>query len=233
MSILNNKVFLLSYPDASVMKFLKNEGGIVVLPDNCKTVYYDAVVFPTGEDIAPFLYGQIKYKKTTCNIVRDMQENSLYRSLPTEVPKIGIGRGAHLLCVLNGGTLWQNVTGHQTNHNVLDYASGEYVFVTSKHHQEMKLPTHGIPTMGAIEADKKENASKLVQYDIGLDRAKKNTRDIEGALFEETASYCFQPRISASPLYDAEKKTNDLFIHQVEVYLSQYFSKTYSLSGGY
>ncbi len=224
-----NKVFLVSYPDPNIKIFLEKAGGIVSFNLD-STDKFDAVVFPPGDDISPFLYGEVKYKRTTCNLVRDMTENRLYRKIPNNVPKIGIGRGAQFLNIMNGGSLWQNVSGHLVNHDVINFSDGETYFVSSKHHQEMIPAKHGLNTLGAAVADVKETPHKLIRYDVALDKAKNNYRDVEGVYYEDTASYCFQPRVYGTPLHKAELNSNELFFEHMENYLKDQFYLTFRLA---
>lgn len=229
MSILVNKVFLLTHKDENIRSFLDKNGAFVVYPDSAE-VFFDAAIFPPGDCVSPFLYGEPKLRKTTCNILRDMEENKLYRRIPQNVPKIGIGRGAHFLCVMNGGKLWQKVDGHSINHYVTCGIGGTTKLVTSKHTQEMIPPDHGLVFLTASVASQKHTPSKLVQVDLELDKKTNINRDIEGVFFEDTVSFCFQPEIKASPLHPAEVNSNEFFISALDHLVTEFFHKTVKLA---
>lgn len=109
----------------------------------------DMVIWTGGADITPFLYGErpVCDDKGKCivnfNPPRDMHEVSVFKALPYRVAKVGICRGAQLLCVLNGGRLWQDVDGHATGKShEMEYmvSKGNYrkIQVSSTHHQMMR-----------------------------------------------------------------------------------------------
>lgn len=74
-----------------------------------------------GVDINPERYGQraLGYTQQPNN-QRDQQEfASVYRAVKDGTPIIGICRGAQLLCVANGGTLYQHSLPHKHNHSIM------------------------------------------------------------------------------------------------------------------
>ena len=101
---------------------------------------YDVVFLGGGPDVSPFLYGQRPIKETHFVMNRDFYEIQHIKCIPNWVPKIGICRGAQLLCVLNGGSLYQDVDGHRKSHPIIDEASGLAINeVSSTHHQMMDI----------------------------------------------------------------------------------------------
>lgn len=54
----------------------------------------------------------------------------------SNIPMVGICRGAQLICAKSGGTLYQDLAGHITSHRA-DTADGRDMLVTSSHHQMM------------------------------------------------------------------------------------------------
>ena len=99
----------------------------------------------------------------------------------------GICRGAQFLNVMNGGKMWQHVTGHAVSkgHIATDLVSGEEVLVTSTHHQMMIPSAHGKVLAVANVAGHKYS------YDKGEEGGV--TPDIEVVFYEDTKSLCFQP----------------------------------------
>lgn len=96
------------------------------------------VCFMGGVDINPWLYGQAKIPQTqTPNNGRDMQEIATYHKYK-HLPKLGICRGAQLLCVLNGGSLYQHVDGHAYGNHAVKDLKGRSTIVCSVHHQMMR-----------------------------------------------------------------------------------------------
>lgn len=98
----------------------------------------DFICFMGGTDISPKLYGQQRLSITqNPDTRRDTHEIALYH-LFKEKNKLGICRGAQLLNVLQGGSMFQHVDKHcDGNHLVVDN-SGSYHQVCSVHHQLIK-----------------------------------------------------------------------------------------------
>lgn len=101
------------------------------------------VVFTGGSDVDPGMYDRTPHPRTSSSISRDMVETALCETARRNgIPMAGICRGAQLLCVMAGGRLVQDVTGHLYTHAVTaQYPSGksELIDVSSSHHQ-MQYP---------------------------------------------------------------------------------------------
>ncbi len=96
------------------------------------------VVFTGGEDVHPSLYGKSAHKSTYAGGHRDKEEVEIFKeALYQQIPFAGICRGAQLLCVLAGGELVQDLTGHHREHLIKVLINGQYVeySVSSSHHQ--------------------------------------------------------------------------------------------------
>jgi putative glutamine amidotransferase len=99
-------------------------GGRAVLitpddPDADVLDSLDGIVFTGGSDVDPALYGEPAHPKTYVRPERDAAEMMLLRAaLTTDLPVLGICRGAQLMVVAAGGRLHQHlpdVLGHD-NH---------------------------------------------------------------------------------------------------------------------
>ena len=124
----------------------------------------DVVFFMGGTDIETRLYNEKPLPQTQRpNLQRDAYEINLYQHLKS-IPKIGICRGAQLLCVLNGGSLWQHVNGHEFRGHPIWDVYGKSVISSSVHHQQMILPkeakliawTKNVSNLRAKEGKKEE-----------------------------------------------------------------------------
>ncbi len=96
------------------------------------------VVFTGGEDVGPELYGKSKHPTTHDSPQRDYAEQRIFdQAYKLGIPMSGICRGAQLLCVMAGGELVQDITGHGRDHDLLVELDGrvERVPVNSAHHQ--------------------------------------------------------------------------------------------------
>ena len=79
------------------------------------------LVLMGGTDINPKLYGQIPLPQVDePDFDRDDKElKQIEFAIKHKMPIIGICRGAQLLCVAAGGTLFQHSVGHNTSHEVI------------------------------------------------------------------------------------------------------------------
>lgn len=106
------------------------------------------VVFTGGSDVTPGLYGAGIHASTHSDIERDIVETDIINAAVTQgIPLAGICRGAQLLCVMAGGVLVQDITGHHGKHEIRAcYPNGEIhkLLVSSDHHQ-MQYPCGSIP----------------------------------------------------------------------------------------
>ncbi len=183
-------------PNNAIEAMLKRHGYDVIKDwDNP----FDVLLFPGGSDICPMLYGERVVTGTNYDLRRDLLENKAYRTFPKDFPKVGICRGAQLLHVFNGGSLYQDVSGHQQpkGHYIRDSRDGKIILVTSTHHQMMRYLAGGMYIAGAREAITLKTEDASVSYKE--DRKKKdptkdeNWSDLEVVFHPETECLCFQP----------------------------------------
>lgn len=123
--------------DSGVVRMFKEMEGykLVGFPD-----YADIVVFTGGADVEPRLYGHKLHPTTGFSSARDDEDIEESDLCGSEQLKVGICRGAQFLCVMNGGTLYQDVDRHAIygTHTCLyrDEKGQEWKYdVTSTHHQ--------------------------------------------------------------------------------------------------
>lgn len=99
----------------------------------------DVLMLWGGEDIATELYGE----SPRAGSARHPSERDRFElrwasaAIENGVPLIGICRGAQFLCALAGGRLFQDVTGHGGDHEMI-LETGEIIRVSSTHHQMMR-----------------------------------------------------------------------------------------------
>ena len=98
------------------------------------------VIFTGGEDVTPSLYGAKQHESTFCNKERDMFEIKEFNRIKKSQLVVGICRGSQFLCVMNGGKLVQDITGHclYDTHEIYNN-DGVQLEITSTHHQ-MQYP---------------------------------------------------------------------------------------------
>lgn len=159
----------------------------------------DLCVFTGGEDVSPSKYGEKPIRECgRPNLQRDDYEAGVYQNcLEFKVPMVGICRGAQMLNVLNGGTLWQHVDNHGTSHSVRDLITGDTYFATSTHHQMMR-PAHNGEVIAVAHPTAKPVTFKTdsictVRLADGITQLPgADDSDPEVVWYEETQSLCVQ-----------------------------------------
>lgn len=112
--------------------------------DNCDDA--DVIIFNGGEDIGTELYHEHPIQRGIPHLPsnRDNEEADIFEDYcGSDKLLIGICRGAQFLNVMNGGGLWQDVNNHGHSHTMRVQPTGEYIEVTSTHHQMMRPAPHG------------------------------------------------------------------------------------------
>lgn len=151
-------------------------------------VKYDMVVFVDGPPVSPIFYGEAKLATMKCDLARDRYESQVFRQLKTKIPKLGIGRGAHLLNIMNGGSAWQFVSNHIGPHKTTCLLTGNESMISSNHSQLM-LPRDDADLICVADV------ARTFQSDsIELRReSMKDAIDVEVCYYDHTNSLCFQP----------------------------------------
>lgn len=162
------------------IKLFQDEGGFEVVDSNP-----DLICFTGGADVHPSVYGhkQNHYTMYT-SMTRDTHENELFDTYK-DIPKIGICRGAQLLCALSGGSLYQHVN-HHTHGHIATTDTGIDMYVTSTHHQMMNPLGVDHKVLMAAEPI-------ATEYWIERDKVSKPPIDYEVVYFPNTKSLCHQP----------------------------------------
>lgn len=156
----------------------------------------DVVLFTGGEDVNPALYGEVCMAKTHYSRDRDEKEKAIFEAaLLKKLPMIGICRGGQFLNVMNGGKMWQHVTGHTIEHvariEIPPFNENDMrrtIKVTSTHHQMMIPTEHAIVLATANEAYEKHSFDRYVAGRGGNDNP-----DTEVVFYDDTNCLCFQP----------------------------------------
>lgn len=160
------------------------------------------VVFPGGEDISPFMYGQRRITQSgPFNFRRDMRENRVFRNLLPEMPKLGICRGAQFLNIMNGGSLYQHVDNHavREGHMVKLFFDSKFepiegessILVTSTHHQLMVPALVNEALVLGMANQSKELKDDSMVTKVGIND--KRFREAEIVYYPLTNSLCYQP----------------------------------------
>ena len=148
----------------------------------------DLVCFTGGADVHPWLYGDSQHKLTMPFFKRDREESLVFNeALSLGIPMVGICRGGQFLNVMNGGRMYQHITGHLGNHEIIDLITGETVLVSSTHHQMiMKAPEGVLVASSGIGGERE-------WYDKGILKRDYSDQDQEVVFYEKSKCLCFQP----------------------------------------
>ena len=114
--------------------------GKSVQPDEVKKNAIDALVIWGGADISPSLYGHAVANLCGADSElsrRDEDEaNACLNAIESDIPIIGVCRGAQLCCAIAGGYLLQHVDNHGRTHDMTT-DDGQVIKTSSVHHQMM------------------------------------------------------------------------------------------------
>jgi putative glutamine amidotransferase len=156
----------------------------------------DFFVFTGGADIDPALYNEKPISGTAFYRRRDEAELEWYANIPDGVLKFGICRGAQLLNVLSGGSLYQDVDGHHKPHQIYDLRTKKLIRSSSIHHQMMLVGEGGVTLATANESTWRFTQDKKFQLITDF----KSWTDPEVVWYEETNSLGVQghPEYSGS-----------------------------------
>ena len=193
------KVFIVGGDMLIHQMYLKNSWQIVNHPDDA-----DFLQFTGGEDVSPMLYDEPKHPATFCNPARDQKEANIFNTYEGHKKMIGICRGGQFLNVMNGGELWQDVTGHALSgtHDVI-YKGKPYA-VTSTHHQMMRPSFYNEILVTAPFPSTAQN---------GFGNREELEKGIEVVFYEHSGSLCFQPH----PEYvDPDHECQQLFFEIIK-----------------
>ena len=108
------------------------------------------VVYRGGIDIDPHIYAPRAHSKCySWSAIRDTQEIDVYHEAKRlGIPQVGICRGAQLLNVLNGGTLFQHVDGHHRRHDIFSLDGEPLLLKATSIHHQMMIPTTEAEILG-------------------------------------------------------------------------------------
>lgn len=152
---------------------------------------YDILILTGGSDINSKLYNEEPKYCGWFNDKRDEFEIQAVKEAGDAIFKAGICRGAQLLNVLNGGTLWQDVNNHSGIHLAKDLRTGKFISLSSAHHQMMR-PVGVYELIATADRATSYKAEKEVVTG-------KQLVDPEVIWFPKTNSLCFQAHPEFGP----------------------------------
>jgi len=199
------------------MPYLLNKYGFeeVRRPDQA-----DLVVFNGGADIATEIYDEKPIMRRIPREMskRDAAEVELFQScLGRGVFMLGICRGAQLINCLSGGSLWQHVDGHGSDHDIIDLNTKHIYTATSTHHQQMiPGPDGQLIAVANISHDKlKDGKHKTIPFAGNWGEVEGD--DAEIVWYPKTRSLCIQGHPEYVPNSDFARYCIQLIKNHYEV----------------
>lgn len=183
----------LDYPSPGTMFSLFSQFYGMSAVNNPKDA--DIIIWNGGEDIATSIYSEepinrgIPFKRSN----RDSTEIEMFDEYKEDPNKflLGICRGAQLLNCLNGGKLYQDVSGHNRSHNMIDLRTNETVNVTSTHHQQMIVAPNGGELIGVSSCSSYKHNSAGTEHPVLVKDLTKG-QDVEIVWYPKTRTLCIQ-----------------------------------------
>lgn len=179
----------------------------------------DVIIFNGGADIGTSIYEEKPIGRGIPEnpSPRDKKEMCIYYKYCFS-PKllVGICRGAQLLNVLNGGTLWQDVDGHGRSHYITILATGHKMWATSTHHQMMRPNLN----MGKVLAVADQSHNKYAYGDTWSLKGgvffPDDHKDTEIVWYPSTGSLCIQGHPEYVPNSEFATFCIDMISHFLE-----------------
>lgn len=204
---MRNTVLIVSASPQYVQMFA--DRGWVVTENTNQLDSVQLVCFTGGEDVSPELYGETNHPTTHNSLRRDFYELAIYEeAIAHGIPCVGICRGGQFLNVMNGGKMYQHVSNHVVDHEIVihdDDAPHNKVMASSTHHQMMRPGPASVLIASAERNGFKQYmyGSEVVQDMGGV--------DVESVFYPNTKSLCFQPH----PEFYGYAALKDTFFHLV------------------
>lgn len=198
---MTTKVFVIG-KDSLVSRIFFDRGYEIVF----KQEDADILVWIGGADIDPSLYDQ-KANPTAnvrTNLDNDKRDLKAWEdSFPSQF-LVGICRGGQFLNVMNGGSMYQHVSGHNVPHKMYDTLFDKIVYTSSCHHQ-MMVPTDKAEVIAYVQDH---------GWSFTTEQGLEGRPEVEPEVlwYPETKSLCFQ----GHPEYYSPAETREYFFDVLE-----------------
>lgn len=181
------KVFVVGRSHLIESIFAERGWEIATSPSEPKSL----MCFEGSSMIDPRRYQEKRKVYGTPDTIRDEEEFSLLES-NAGIPKVGINRGALVLNINAGGSVWQNVDNHHGEHDITDLLSQDTLRVGSHHSAAMRPSSNGQVIAFADRATSfiSEKNLPLPEYEA------------EVVWYEYEKSLCFQPLLRSEKAGD-------------------------------
>lgn len=178
--------------DVSYLDFLDDYKDILVTNDN---LYNDTalLILTSGPPISPNLYDQNRIKDIeNYDFSRDTKEWKLVtKAVEKGIPILAFERGAHLVTARVGGSLFQEIGGHDLFGTHEIQTDEDFIFSVPSSHTQMMYPgLHLSARNFKILAWSKYNLSDKYLTDVGF--FKKQSKEPEIVLYPGFKALCVQ-----------------------------------------
>lgn len=213
------KVYIVCPSGSYNAMFAKGEGyEIVDSPDKASFIQ-----FTGGADVGSTLYGEEPHPSTWADPQRDDMEVAVFEwAKKRGMPMAGVCRGLQLLCVMDGGKMYQNINGHAVmgTHGCVDTKTGELYPVSSTHHQSIRVTKDHVVLAVACRmalgaAAGPISSFKEIVVDGEIVELDPKLEDIEAAYFPRINAFGVQ----GHPEYSNVSKCTSMYLHYLEKYL--------------
>lgn len=145
----------------------------------------DLVVFTGGADVDPALYGEKPHHSTHISKSRDERDIEAFnKCIKDGIPMFGVCRGLQFIHVMLGGTLYQDVDGHNRPHDFKDARTGvTYTQMSSVHHQMVRDDGHKDRLIVATASASNRRALGDHTYAMGTHK------DIEAVFYRDVCAF--------------------------------------------
>ena len=181
----------------------------------------DLVQFTGGADVTPSFYNQHPHARTFCQEKRDEYEKLAFlAALKQGKPMAGICRGGQFLNIMCGGSMWQEVEGHQGKHEAVytTFRKQTKMEVTSTHHQ-MMIPRindrKGYMILMLAHLNKRKQKCSPLKKQFKTITVDARTPDMEALHYKKENCLCFQPH----PEFANQSALAKLYFYYVEALL--------------
>jgi len=211
-----NRTFTLLGKDDALAETLIKAGWKRMLsfdPDNV-----DLVIFTGTRLVHPFLIGEksVMGDMSEYDVRRDRIETKFYKRLPAKVKKLGINRGAILLNILSGGSMYQIADEHELSGRMTHLLHSRVNFVKEKFHVRSTHKQQMIPSaMGDVIAYANESKRRITDNGEHIpDRNEGTFDDPEVVHYWHSDTLCCQ-----FPVDDQLPTPKDYLIHLIDSHL--------------
>lgn len=148
-----------------------------------------ALILWGGEDISPSLYDEKGFPEYPSE--RDLYELELIKLAErSDIPIIGVCRGAQILCAYLGGKLIQDVGGHGRPHKITTFDNCS--FETSSAHHQMMYPYDIEHKLLAWSSEHLGKKYVLNDTEFALDLEKRSVKEPEIVYFPQINGFAIQ-----------------------------------------